>query len=368
MNPLMESSKSKASPTRAKDSSHKVSVAKNPSRNGTDAKNPSRNGTDAKAPAGNVAAPLDSLHPGEILKTSLQSNSSEKPESPDLFQYVDYRLFIKDFFEAKKRKNASYSASLFVRRAGLGENSRGYLKLIIDGKRNLTSHTIRSFSEAMDLTNAQSLYFENLVFFNQAEKPKDRKYYFERLESCSQGKHSKPIELLQSQLSLVSNWYVLAIRELIALPEFNEEPAWISKNLRGKVTRDEVKSAIKALLSVGLIKRDEKTDRLIQSESTFKIIGGVFNEFLQNYHLQMMDRAREAIQEDPYAERHASGLIFSVPKRVLPEIIQSINQFRDQMREKFGSLKEIPDSVIHVNIQAFQLTPIEKKTENKAEK
>ena len=55
----------------------------------------------------------------------------------DVFQYLDYRVFLADFYRTKKRSGFSYRA--FSRAAGLG--APNYLKLVIAGKRNMSQET-----------------------------------------------------------------------------------------------------------------------------------------------------------------------------------------------------------------------------------
>ncbi|MEK6707082.1 MAG: TIGR02147 family protein, partial [Bdellovibrionota bacterium] len=99
------------------------------------------------------------------------------PARVSVFEFTDYRAYLKTFYEAKKDANTHYSMSTFARKAGLGQNSRGYLKLVIEGKRSLTPHTLRRFVEALGLAAREAMYFENLVYFNQAKTSKDREYY-----------------------------------------------------------------------------------------------------------------------------------------------------------------------------------------------
>lgn len=287
------------------------------------------------------------------------TNASTRPE---VYQFVNYRLFIQRFFDYKKNVNPHYSASLFARKAGFGENSRGYLKLVIDGKRNLTAHTIRAFSEAMELQGSESVYFENLVYFNQAEKERDRRYYFDRMHSACKGIHSEPLVLLKSQFSIAGQWFVLAVREIVNLKDFQEDAVWICKKLRNKITKDQAMQSIQDLLRAGMLKRNAQ-GRLVQSSPEFQIKPDGFNEYLHQYHLQMMDRARESLENDPYAERNASGVILSIPRSRLPELIDQINEFRKKICDQMIGGQDSPDSVVHLNFQVFQLTPIEKDKE-----
>lgn len=276
--------------------------------------------------------------------------------APSIYDFTDYREFLQSFFEFKKLTNSAYSASLFARKAGLGNNSRGYLKLVIENKRNLSAQTIRSFSEALGLNAQESLYFENLVLFNQSDRNQDKKYYFERLMASNKGGRSDQLELMKSQYAYVTNWYYVAIRELVAIKGFKEDAAWIVSQLRGKVKKEEAVQAIKDLLTLGLLLRDPTTFELKQSEPLVKIAGGVFDAYLQNFHLQMIERSKEALIDDEYEARHASGVTLSCAVDRLPEIKTVIAKFRDELTEKFGIDTLSPDSVVQISVQLFQLT------------
>jgi uncharacterized protein (TIGR02147 family) len=283
----------------------------------------------------------------------------------NVFEFTDYREFLKAFYEAKKNNNASYSMSTFIRKAGLGQNSRGYLKLIIEGKRNLTAHTLRRFIEALCLPVKESVYFENLVYFNQAKTVEDREYYFQRLRASAHGKETQQFELLSSQYHYYTNWYFVAIRELVAVQGFNDDPVWIVKQLKHKITKKEAQEALVHLERLGMIQKNAN-GQWNQSDALVKYPGGVFNQQIQKFHVQMIDRAKEALTEDPYLERNASSITLSCDYNRIPEIIKRINRFRDEVTTEFGMNSKQIDTVVQMNIQLFQLTEI--KTLPKKEK
>ena len=56
-------------------------------------------------------------------------------KGPEVFDYLDYRAFLRDhYLDKKQRQGLSFRG--FSKRAGL--KSPNYLKLVIDGQRNLT--------------------------------------------------------------------------------------------------------------------------------------------------------------------------------------------------------------------------------------
>src|ERR1700742_3239126 len=90
---------------------------------------------------------------------------STRRRSPiDVFRYLDYRSYLADLYAAKKKRGFSYRA--FSRAAGLG--APNYLKLVIEGKRNLTPPMAARFAAACGLAGDAADYFQQLVAFNQA--------------------------------------------------------------------------------------------------------------------------------------------------------------------------------------------------------
>lgn len=310
------------------------------------------------APTSSIGSPES---PARRLAARGASVSFDPPaaesELPDVFSFTNYREYLNAFFEAKKQRNPSYSQSLFARKAGLGANSRGYLSLVQSGKRNLTPHTLRGFVAALGLGARESIYFENLVFYNQARTPEDQEYYFQRLSASAEGRVNRQFELLASQYRYYSRWYYVAVLQLVGLHDFVEDPSWMSRMLRGKVSKKECQTALSELIDLGLVRRNE-SGRLEQSEPLVKFNGDQFHPVLQRFHAEMLDRAREALFEDPYLDRTVSSVTLSCDRAALPEIRRMIAELRDQITLRFGSKPLRPEAVIQVNFQAFHLTPV----------
>jgi len=297
-------------------------------------------------------------------KRAEKTDAAVSTASPRVYDYIDYRKFLTDFIEFKNKSSAKYSSSMFARKAGLGQNSRGYLKLVVEGKRNLSSATIRGFSDAIGLEGQASLYFENLVLFNQSERPKDRDYYFQRLRASARGQNSKQVELLEAQYEYCSKWFVVAIRELVNLKDFKETPSWIAHKLKDKITSEEAVDALQVLLTLGLIERHPETKKLIQKDPIVKYSGKVFSDTVQNFHVQMMERAKESLKED-FNTRATSGVTLSIPMSYLPKAIQMIDKFGDELNIALGISKDPAEVVLQVNFQVFTLTRISETKESK---
>jgi uncharacterized protein (TIGR02147 family) len=103
---------------------------------------------------------------------------SEGP-SVNAFEYLDYRVLLRDLFEQKKRSEYGFSHRAFARRAGL--SSTNYLVLVSKGARNLSAEMAERFAKAFGLGKRESEYFVELVAFNQARSASERARCHERL-------------------------------------------------------------------------------------------------------------------------------------------------------------------------------------------
>jgi hypothetical protein len=90
----------------------------------------------------------------------------------DVFAYLDYRAFLRDYYQARKAAGRGFSYRSFSRRAGL--KSPNYLKLVVDGARNLSTDMAARFAAACGLLDDEQCYFVDLVAFCQAPSAVDR--------------------------------------------------------------------------------------------------------------------------------------------------------------------------------------------------
>lgn len=284
--------------------------------------------------------------------------------SPQVFDYNDYRKFLSDSFLYKRSKNPSFTESAFCRKSGLGANSRGYFKLIVSGKRNLTPHTLRGFAEALGLDSKETLFFESLVYLNQARTPKDKQYYFGRLAVSAEGKESEQFLLYKLHYDYYSNWYVVAVRELVGLAHFEENPTWIAIQLRNKINKKQASEALGILERLELIRRNQ-SGRYEQVDPLVKFPGGEFHFTIQKFQSEMLDRAKECLESDPYEDRYVSSVTLSCDYAKLGDLKREVDTFRDKITTRFGVGSSKPDTVFQLGIELFQLTPIHKTGDKK---
>ncbi len=291
------------------------------------------------------------------IDDSLSKNVERTLEKPSIYDYLDYRQFLKAAYMNKKSANPAYSESAFIQAAGFGKNSRGYFGLLMKGKRNLTAKTIYGFSKALKLSPKETMYFENLVFFNQAKSEEEKTFYFQRLQVSAIGENSEPLQILESQYRYVTQWSLIALREVVNLVGFKEDNQWIAKKFKGRMTAEEAGKGIQDLQNLGLITRN-KDGKLVTSEPIVR-----FNSDENNFknstqlHARFTDFAKEALINDPYEKRGAQLITLCCSQKNFEKLRTDMEEFVSTTLSKYANEKnDDPDAVMQLGMQLIQLT------------
>ncbi|MBN1654538.1 MAG: TIGR02147 family protein [Deltaproteobacteria bacterium] len=284
------------------------------------------------------------------------SNSVSQRCPIDVFRYLDYRTFLETFYRTKKPHGYSYRK--FSQRAHL--RSPNYLKLVIEGKRNLTAAMASRFADACGLHGDAKEYFEKLVEFNQARSTEDRNRAYHQLTSFSRYRRAQKLEVAHGQYH--SKWYLPAIRELAARTDFKNDPNWIAPRLLPPITSREAAQALELLLRLGLLQRDD-TGRLFQGSPVLTTGPETKGLHIVSYHKSMMIKAAESIDIVAPSERDISSLTMCLGPGGLNKLKEQIQAFRNELI-KLAETEPDPRQVVQLNIQLF---PLSKRDDDQGE-
>jgi uncharacterized protein (TIGR02147 family) len=273
-----------------------------------------------------------------------------EPTKPKLYDYLDYRGFLRAYYVHQKSTKRTFSFRAFSRRAKL--KSPNYLKLVMEGERNLSSEMAARFAEALGLDAEESTYFVNLVAFNQATTVRERNVHYRVLTGSRRYRQARRLELAQAAYH--STWYLPAIRELAAREDFRNDPAWIGRTLKPQITANEARQAIATLLAIGLLEEDEE-GQLSQSDQLVTTGPETRSLHIANYHHMMLQRAIESIDLVPSHERDISSLTLCLSANGLRRLKTRIQSFRRELLE-LSLLEGNPEQVVQLNFQLFPLS------------
>lgn len=283
----------------------------------------------------------------------------EHPDKVSVFEYMDYREFLRDWYHQAKKTRPGFSFRNFARRAGF--KSTNFFKLVMDGDRNLTQKSLSKFLLGLNLNKQEQDFFSNLVFFNQCKSHKEKNIYYERLIQSRKFSQLKPIS--KDQYDYCSNWYHAVIRELVAHPDFDGSADWLAQNISPEITSAQAEKSLQLLANLGFIKRapDDKWEQSTPLVSTGAEVASIA---LFNFHKNLLDLSKEALENIDAAKRDISAVTLGINSERIPLLKEKIQQFRQDIL-KFVSADERPNTVVWLNIQMFPATQITKEGEKK---
>ena len=269
---------------------------------------------------------------------------------PNLFQYLDYRRYLADWFSWKKTKNPRFSHRAFMRKAGI--SSPSLLLSVMEGKRNLTSVTALAFCKALGLNGEEQNFFLALIELAQAESLEERNRAWENVRAVRRFREARVLE--GAAVEYLSCWYYPAIRELAACEGFSSNPEWIAATLFPKITVAQAQQALDVLQTLGLLKVEG--DHLIPAEASVITPHEVAGMAAMNYHLGMIARASDALTQSHHTRRHYCAVTVAIPEALLPKLKQELDRFQERLLDLCDSAESPRQRVYQLNMQLFPLS------------
>ncbi len=263
-----------------------------------------------------------------------------------VFNYLDYREFLKDFFHEKKSANPHFSFHVFAAQAGF--KSRSYIKLVMDGKKNMTDDSVEKLNKALRLPGKAFDYFKDLVAFNQARALQLRNLCFEKL--LSYNKRTTARNILLQQFDYFAQWYHSTVREIVSQTDFKNDYEKLGNLVKPRISARKAKTSVELLLKLGLIRKSgdryEQVDALITTGDEVRSLA------VQNFHLQNLMLAGDSISTCQSTDRDISCIIIGASEEGFAKIKAEIQSFRKKLLE-FSKKDAKSSRIYHVNFQLF---------------
>ena len=281
----------------------------------------------------------------------------KQPENKiSVFDYTDYRRYLSDYYAFQKKHSMAFSYRFFAKRAGF--HSSGFYKEVVDGKRSLSRSLIRRFSEALKHNKKEADYFENMVYFSEAEEVDERVLYFKKMMVSYE---SKADRILGGQYEYFSRWYYVVIRELLAYVRFKNDYQALARMLNPPIRPDQARKAIRVLEKLKLIEknRDGFYVRSSQVLTTGYPIDDERVHLLNviNFQKTMLKMADQAYDRHPLKKMDMSTLTLSVSEQTLQAMKEEIADFRKRLLS-MAEKGENPDRIYQLCYHFFPMTKV----------
>lgn len=263
----------------------------------------------------------------------------------DLYQYTDYREYLRDWFAITKDKSPVMSYRYLARKVSLDP---GYLVHILQGHKHLPEKHIPALISCLKLSKGDAQYFERLCLFGKARSEAEISRRFKELMEL---RAVRSRTVASKQYQYYEKWFIPVVRCLIAARGFSGDYAQLAKMLNPSIQTEEAKHAVKVLLQLGMLKRNsdgeyEVTDTLVTTGDNWSSL------VIGDYQHQTIKLAQRALSEIPKADREISTMTIAVPRMEMQTMQDMAREFRQKVL-RWALEQPDADSVVQINLQLF---------------
>ncbi|MBF0361593.1 MAG: TIGR02147 family protein [Oligoflexia bacterium] len=282
-----------------------------------------------------------------------------------IYDYIDYRLFLKNHICEKKLKNPRWNYSLWAKQLKFSDKSS--LGKILQGHRHPGEKIIGKLVTYFKFSSKEEEYFRNLISLQKSKS--DLGQGLQIIEKLKQKNYRrKDLNLDLDTFTLLSKWYHLAVLEFVKLKQFQESRSsgsgnemdydyrLIADKFNFKVNPSEIAKTLELLLRLGLVEKNQESGELRQTYNEFKIGNQIKNLAIQNYHQQTLSLAKEAITKIHPDDREITSKTISMNFNKLTEVKKFIKEFKEKFSQKFEEEDSETDAIFQLQIQLFPLT------------
>ena len=266
-----------------------------------------------------------------------------------VLEYTSYRVYIRDYYTERKERSG-FTWRDFAKAAGY--SSPVFLKLVCDGKANLSEAGIERVASAMGLVGVDLQYFRQLVAFNQEKSSSTKKKIYAEMRSLA---NENAFALVgEDQYDYYGSWLNPVLREMA--PRLNgATPAQMAGELVFDSDTAKVKSSLQLLEKNGFLEKDEQGHYTQTKRSITTGNIDVTSLAIREMHRQMGELGVQSLDQVPVKERDVSGLTIGISEEAYEKIIKEIAEFRRRVSsivlEDSGE-----ERVYRLNVQLFPLT------------
>lgn len=267
----------------------------------------------------------------------------------NLFEYLNYRDFLKDAYEERHAVDWRFSHRYIAEKAGFDASM---FNKILQGKRNLTARLVSVFADVFCNDDREKKYFADMVAFNQAKNHSESRQYLEKLVAT---KECKVEDVAKDQFEYFDNWYHAVIRELVTFYPYVGDDAALGLMVRPPITASQVKSSIALLERLSMIRKNPETGFYEQTQGLISSGSESYSTAVNSYIQQNLTVAQDAMDRFGRDERNLSTLAFGCDEDTYKELVEMVRRFRREILAKVGQCQK-PNRVFQLGMQLFPLS------------
>ncbi|MBX3020196.1 MAG: TIGR02147 family protein [Bdellovibrionales bacterium] len=307
----------------------------------------------------------------EITPKEVSAPSSEGrpnvPVAPRLNAFTDYRVFLKEFYDYKreitKGELRPYGYGTFSAAANI--RSPNYLKLIIEGQRNLSIDMAKKFARGLGMGKEETEEFLALVEYTQAIEPLERNRCLKVLSDLRVRQQLKSGEINAETWEKVPGWVTWVLYALTDQAGVKFEPDRLFEMMRGKARPDEIRRSLERLLASGELTKDPLTGEIGKGRELMSGSESVPVALVRKLQAELIYLGLESLFQDQPQDREIGAQTMALTEDEFEVLKFELRQFRKRWAKDVGVARKAikGNRVFQLNIQLFPVTT-ESKGEN----
>jgi uncharacterized protein (TIGR02147 family) len=269
----------------------------------------------------------------------------------DMFVHQNYREYLREYYNEQKALKKNFSYRSFSEKSGIAAPS--FLFHVIEGKRNLTKATVMKISQAIGHNRDEAEFFENLVFFNQAQTIAEKTVYYSRLVEIR-----KPIDIAiipKDRYEYYSAWYHSVIREVVIFFDFRDDYDRLGEFLVPPIKGSDAKRSVTLLERLGFIERDAQ-GLYHQTQNLINVKVGAVDAFvIEKFQMEMLQVALKAYDAVSVRKRMTSSTTFSISQETFELFKMRIRELQHQLME-IARIDEKPGTAYQLTLNLFPVS------------
>jgi uncharacterized protein (TIGR02147 family) len=272
----------------------------------------------------------------------------------DIYQYEDFRKFLNDSFEERRKAEGKFTHRRLAAEAGF--TNPGYFNDVIKGRRTLSGSATEKMAAAFGLKTNEAEYFKLLVAYGQSKKPAERQELYEQM--LFRRNRSTFVRLNPVNSKYYQDYHYPLIRSAIQVFDFRGNYEELARFIRPSLPVAAIKKCVRELCEWGLLTQgaDGRYRPTYKNQEPAPSMGDLVKRLNREWVVQ----AADALFAFPREERHISSGLLTINAGTYQEIMRRIEKFREEIFE-LAKKEENPDRVMQFNIQYFPRTQVKSK-------
>ncbi len=267
-----------------------------------------------------------------------------------LYDYIDYREFLRDYIEEQKKVKSYFSYRFIGNKLKIDPSN---IAKAVQGKRHLSANAVDEFSKFIGFNRREARYFRAVVLYAKEVRSEEKDDLWKKLNKI---RFVTPHKIVSPQYEYYQKWYHSAMLALLYFYDFKDDYERLAQKLEPSISEAEARYSIKLLEELQLITKDG--DGIYHHKENLITTGDDWDAVsIGKFQHDTLELAQRSLQNHKTDDRDISTVTVTASKTDIDLIREATNRYR---KEVLRIVEESQDSeaVYQLNIQLFPLTKV----------